>query len=71
MNPLEQELAEILMVSQVTFVQVAEGEGWTELANGMKAKIERTTGSQCERCWVFSHSQQAVCVRCASVLGAA
>ena len=71
MNTLEQELAEILMVSQIEFVHEAKGAGWATLPNGMKAKVEKATGNQCERCWVFSDSKQTVCVRCAHVLGAA
>ena len=63
------ELADLMIVSQVTLVEGAGGEKGAVEGLGVEAK--RATGQKCLRCWKFDEAvgEDGLCPRCKAVLG--
>ena len=67
-------LADFFIVSDVSEVGTAGGNGWRESRTypGLRLKFQKASGRRCDRCWKVTPEaeEQGLCRRCREVLAA-
>ena len=71
---VEEDLAAVLIVSQVEVAEGGEGTFCGEELPGLSVTVTHAEGEKCARCWGYGHTVGSdpehpdICARCASVL---
>ncbi len=74
LQSVEQDLPNLLIVSQALLVQGAEGGATATGRKDLTVTVQAATGAKCERCWIYSNDvgsdgeHPTLCARCAAVL---